>query len=299
MGTNGGTRQTMNAWIIGRQARGELATTTLRGYQSHIRAFLAWCDTTPLLPDGADTPLDGITVDILEAWIASLAHLQPSSRNTKANTLRSFFAWATERHLIDVNPFIWIRKAKTPKRAPRRVPRDQVRDVLTAAPFRERTMILLLVQCGLRRSELAGLRVEDWDPDGRWLTVIGKGDKERTVAVPAEAAEALEAWVASLPGGSDRQGPLWPSTHRRGQGLSDHTIAVNITRIANEVGLHITAHQYRHTSASDALQAGATLSAVARQLGHESESTTSIYLSATPEEVQAQIEGRRYTGESA
>ena len=167
--------------------------------------------------------------------------------------------------------------------------------MLDAAPFRERTMILVFVQCGLRRSELAGIRVEDWDPEGRWLRVVGKGDKERTVAVPAEAAEALEAWVAALPG-PNRQGPMWPSTHRRDRGLSDHTIAVNITRVAAEVGLHITAHQYRHTAASDALQAGATLSAVAAQLGHSQESTTAIYLSATPEELRAQIEGRRYRG---
>lgn len=277
----------MEAWLRGRVARDEIAEATRSTYAGHIAAFVRFV--------GPDTPLGSITVDAIEEWIGSLrtpqgTPLQPGARNTKVATIRVFFKWATERELIDRNPFLWIRAAKVPKRLPRRIPVDHVEQILANAPFRTRTMAILSLQLGLRRSEIAAMRVEDWDRAGGWLHVNGKGAKERSLPVTEEAAEALEAWLSD----GRQAGPMWPSSHRPGHGLSIKRVSEVLTDISDVLGMHYTPHQYRHTFATDALQGGATLTAVATALGHEDEKTTSRYLSIAPTELRDQLEGRRY-----
>lgn len=282
----------MEAWLRGRVARDEIAEATRSTYAGHITAFVRFV--------GPDTPVGSIDVDTIEAWIGSLRtpgghRLQPGARNTKVATIRVFFKWATERELIDRNPFVWVKSAKVPRRLPRRIPVDHVNRILAAAPFRTRTMAILSLQLGLRRSEIAGMQVEDWDRDGGWLRIRGKGAKERSLPVTEEAAEAMAAWLSD----GRETGPMWPSSHRPGQGLSQRQVSAVLTEAAHELGLHYTPHQYRHTFATDALQSGATLTAVATALGHADEKTTSRYLSIAPAELKDQLEGRRYRGEAS
>lgn len=281
----------LDAWLTGREARGEIAASTVATYAGHIKGFIRHI--------GADTDLADITLEDLEGWVASLRRpdgkpMQASARNTKVSTIRSFFAFATERGWLEVNPFIWINPAKVPRRVAKRIPPAELTKILATAPFRERTMILLMLQVGLRRGEIAGLALEDYDPHGRWLTVIGKGDRERRCAVPEEAAVALEKWVDAMPG-DVRTGPMWPSSHNPGQGISPRTVSARITQVSNDCGLHVHPHRYRHTMATEAVQAGATLPALAQQLGHSSAKVTAdVYLSANDEEIAEQMEGRTY-----
>ena len=281
----------LDSWLTGRAARDEVAESTVTTYAGHIKGFLGYV--------GADTPLDDIDRDVLEGWVASLRRpdgkpMQAAARNTKVSTIRSFFADAAQRQWIETNPFIWIKPAKVPRRVARRVPRPELQQILATAPFRERTMILIMLQVGLRRGEIASLRVEDWDPDGRWLTVVGKGDKERRCAVPEEAAAEIEKWIDHL-AGNVRTGPLWPSTHNPGKGISPRTVSARITQVSNDCGLHVHPHRYRHTMATEAVQAGASLPALAQQLGHSSAKVTAdVYLSANDDEVAEQMAGRTY-----
>ena len=286
---------TAATWLTGRTARGEIAESTGQTYSGHLDAFVAFV--------GHDTPLAAIDVETLEAWVASLRRpdgrqMASSARNTKVSTVRSLFAYCTQRQWIDVNPFIWIKPAKVPRRLAKRVPRNELADVLETAPFRERTMIVLMLQVGLRRGEIAALRVENWDREGQWLTVVGKGDKERRCSVPDEAAVELEKWIDALPT-TIRSGPMWPSTHRPGEGVSPRTVSARITQVSTDCGLHVTPHRYRHTMATEAVQAGASLPALAEQLGHSSAKVTAdVYLSANDDEIKEQIEGRTYLDDS-
>lgn len=279
----------MEAWLRGRVARDEISEATRATYAGHIAAFVRFV--------GDDTPLRSIDVDTIEDWIGSLrtprgAPLQPGARNTKVATIRVFFKWATERELVDRNPFIWVRSAKVPRRLPRRIPAEHINRILANAPFRTRTMAILSLQLGLRRAEIAAMQVEDWDRAGGWLHVRGKGAKERSLPVTVEAYEALTAWLSD----GRETGPMWPSSHRPGEGLSNRQVSAVLTEASKTLGLHYSPHQYRHTFATDALQSGATLSAVATALGHADEKTTSRYLSLTPTQLKDQLEGRRYRG---
>ncbi len=276
----------MDRWLTGRLARGEIAASTERQQRLHVEAFTAHV--------GPATPLEAVTIDDLEDWVASLAHNAASTRNTKLSTIRSFFAWSTERSYIEVNPCIWLKRVRQPKLLPRRIPRQQLDQVLSKAPFRERTMIILMLQLGLRRAELADLCVESWDRDGDKIRVIGKGSKERVLPLTSEAREALEAWCTYLAHCGHEAGPLWPSSQVARGGMSKRTISMNITRVSNDLGLHITPHQYRHTMASDAVEAGMALPALSVALGHENWNTTKRYVSVSGEQLRDGLEGRSY-----
>ncbi len=265
--------------------------STGQQYRFHVDSFANYI--------GAATPLEQITIDDLEAWVAAMVKsdgspITPNTRNTKVSTVRAFFAWAAERSYIEVNPCIWLKRARQPKRLPKRVPREQVEKVLEKAPFRERTMIRLMLQLGLRRAEVANLRIEHWDRRAQTLKVTGKGSKERELPVTAEAEITLDAWCNYLAHCDRTAGPMWPSSHAAKDGMSMSAISKNITQVSRELGLHITPHQYRHTAASDALQAGATVPAVSRMLGHESLETTSVYVSVNDRELREQMGGREY-----
>lgn len=277
----------MTDWLTGRVARREIVQLTADSYAGHIASFVDYI--------GADTPVDQITTETIEAWIASLRTrygqpLAPSALNTKTATIRGFWAWALERNYVDRNPMTGIKRAKVPRRPPKSVPPEQVAAVLSTADFRVRTMILLMVQLGLRRSELAGLTVEDWDRDNGFLYVRGKGSKDRNLPLTSEATEALEAWLAD----GRLAGPMWPSSHRPGEGIAVRTVSNIIGEAAKDHGLRITPHAYRHTAATDALANGATVDGVRRILGHESLATTTIYLHTKPEDLREQIGGRNY-----
>lgn len=286
--TVNGLGTVMRQWLDGRLARSEISPLTHNSYHYNIEAFIEHF--------GEDTDPNSITVEQIESWIAGLRsrhsgrRLGPASLNNKTATLRVFFAWALRRGFVDVDPMLDIRRAKIPKRPPRWIPPDQVLRVLSNAPTRARAMIILSLQLGLRRSEIAGLDAEDWNREAGFLYVRGKGAKDRELPMTIEAAEAAEAWLCGR-----LTGPMWPSSHNPGEGLSRQSVGLIMTKAATEVGLDITPHAYRHTAATDTLRGGGSLETVRRLLGHETYAPTSNYVHSRPEDLRPEIEGRRYT----
>jgi integrase/recombinase XerC len=281
--------QTMTDWNDGRYGLGEIAAATWENYRSHIGLF-----TRAL----GDTAVGDVTKEVIQRWIVAQrqAGIMDTTINTRMATVRGFFAFAVDEGLVDRSPTRRIKPIPTRRRPPRAVADRDISDVLAAATFRERTLILLAVQTGLRRAELANLRVDDWVPSEAALYVReGKGARERWVAVPVEAAEALDQWIATLP---DRCEWMWPSPYgrRRGLPIRPRTVGDAIA-LASEAtgGRRFTTHPLRHTTAKGMLRAGATLPEVAQQLGHSSVAVTGdVYGRATADEIQVAVEGRRY-----
>lgn len=280
----------MEGWLNGRAARGEVAATTVETYARNIRYFVTHL--------GPDLPLAAVTPEHIEGWLAAMANdgRAASTRNARMVTIRAFFRWATDRRLIDIDPTRQVRRARLATRPPKRLPAAQVQAVLNAAPFRTRVIIIIATQLMLRRSELAALRVDDWDraptagaPHGL-LYIRGKGAKDRWVPVTAEAADLLDRWLAD----GRLSGPMWPSSHRPSRGLGDHTIGGLITAAGEAAGVKVWPHLLRHTGASDVAASGAPLGALQQALGHENLATTSVYVHSTRREVAAAIEGRQY-----
>jgi site-specific recombinase XerD len=140
---------------------------------------------------------------------------------------------------------------------------------------------------GLRVIEVARLQIEDLDPEARergTLTVMGKGDKVRSVLLVEQSAAALEEWLAIRPQvAAENEGAFFVSLQRnggRGTALSRYGIRKMVDSYLQGLGLKragISCHALRHSFATLSRAAGARLDALARALGHASVTTTQVY----------------------
>jgi integrase/recombinase XerD len=155
---------------------------------------------------------------------------------------------------------------------------------------RDRALLELLYGCGLRVSEITGLRLEQVDLQVGYLTVRGKGGKERVVPIGRAAREALEAYFAEARGrlAAGRNTP-WVFVRAKGQAISRQTVWKLIKRRAAAAGLRqrVSPHTLRHSFATHLLHGGADLRVVQTLLGHADVGTTQIYTHVEPERLRA------------
>ena len=158
-------------------------------------------------------------------------------------------------------------------------------DASTWLGRRDRTLLLVTFQTGLRVSEVIGLKREDivLGP-GAYLRCLGKGRKHRSTPLRRDAVAALTAWLGTQPGSPTA--PLFPGI--RGQSLSRDAVERMVTRYAAAAaercaslkGKRVTPHALRHGTAMELLQHGVDRSVIALWLGHESVETTQMYMHA-------------------
>lgn len=147
---------------------------------------------------------------------------------------------------------------------------------------RDRALIETLYGCGLRVSELITLQVGKLNLDKGYLTVVGKGSKERLVPLGEVTADALQEWLDERAEGKICPGEenyvfLSPRTGRR---ITRMRVFDIVKRLAAGAGIRreVSPHTLRHSFASHLLEGGANLRAIQQMLGHESISTTQIYI---------------------
>ena len=199
----------------------------------------------------------------------------------KLSSLRGFFAYLKKRKILDGNPARGLRGPAAPKNLPRAISEEAVIKMIDAAgvseePLRDTAVIELLYGCGLRISELSGLKWQDIDIEERWLVVLGKGDKERRVPFGRYAQKAL----SELRTQEGEQGVyVFPGERGLSKPLTVRTVHRIITKLAERSGvIGVTPHTLRHSCATHLLERGASLKFVQELLGHENLATTQIYL---------------------
>jgi site-specific recombinase XerD len=169
---------------------------------------------------------------------------------------------------------------------------EEEADAIIAAPnsltwlgWRDRTLLQLAVQTGLRNHELRALRREDVEfGPGAHVRCLGKGRKMRCTPLSKEVASRLKDWLAKQSGGPES--PVFPSS--KGGTLSADALQRLVSRHAKTAGAacpsiipkSVTPHTLRHTAAMNLLWRGVDLSVIALWLGHESIETTQAYLHA-------------------
>lgn len=234
---------------------------------------------------------------VFDRWLESMGHLSASTRRVHTSTIRGFVSWAIDQGHIHQRALMLIPKVRQPRAVPRAFNADQsARLVLSLADEKQRAVVGLMLWCGLRRGEVASLKVQDVDERGATLFVIGKGQHERVVPIPVEFVPHLTAWLdyrRRVPG------PLFPSVHGRHYDPSTiGTLVAKWMRSANvKVAAHDgrSAHSLRHTCASDVLDGGAPVTAVMQMLGHQHLSTTATYLRrANLGDLRRAMDGRNY-----
>lgn len=205
-------------------------------------------------------------------------------------SLIQFFDFCISQGLLDDNPARQLPQVPMSTPKPRPAPEWMVRDMLATAGERERMMVRLACEAGLRRNEIAQVKRDDvmWDGDGYSLIVQGKGDKQRVVPICDDLAEQIQRgpgkWV---PEGCDT-GYLFPSIDRWGNVIAKHVTADRVGRLISDLmPKDWSAHKLRHRYATMGFAKTRDLRAVQENLGHASVATTQRYTATSTTAMRA------------
>ncbi|MDN6318554.1 MAG: site-specific tyrosine recombinase XerD [Marinobacter sp.] len=270
-----------------------LGEKTRQAYRSDLHRLAAWLENQP----GRPLLIETRRSDLL-AWMASgLAQgVKTSTAARRLSGIRRFFRYLLREKLISEDPSLRIESPKLPRRLPDSLTEEEV-DALLAEPDprlpieqRDKAMLEILYGCGLRVSELTGLRVDQVNLRQGVIRVTGKGDKERLVPLGEEAVDWLlqymkEGRLELLKG--QACDALFPGN--RATAMTRQTFWYRIRHYATRIGIHkhLSPHTLRHAFATHLLNHGADLRVVQMLLGHSDLSTTQIYTHVARQRLQS------------
>lgn len=231
-----------------------------------------------------------VTADSLQSFMASLIDggLSPRSMARTVSGIRSFFRFLQLEGRIASNPALLLELPRAGLHLPEVLAVEEI-DAMIASidpaareAVRDRALIETLYGCGLRVSELINLRLDCLFLADGYLTVTGKGRKQRLVPLGEVTADALTDWLAERAEGKIKEGEesyvfLAPRTGRR---ITRIRVFDIVRALAERAGIRreVSPHTLRHSFASHLLAGGANLRAIQEMLGHEDISTTQVYI---------------------
>ena len=238
---------------------------------------------------GGDEKALGATLEDLRLFLASLADVGINARSQARiiSSLRSFYAFLKLDGFIESDPAELLRSPKIGMRLPDVLTLQEIDDIINAVDLskregqRNRAIIEVLYSCGLRVSEVCGLRLSDLYLDEGFIRVTGKGDKQRLVPISDRAVAELEAYFVDrnmIPIKKGYEDFVFIS-ERLKKPLSRIMVFHFIKELVGLVGIkkNVSPHTFRHSFATHLLEGGANLRVIQAMLGHESISTTEIY----------------------
>ena len=250
-----------------------------------------------------------IKLEDIHAFISYLAVYNKSKSATRArkiSTIRIFFNYlAFKANLIETNPAQNLETPKHEKRMPKYLSLEDSKKLLNVAADnsnrnskRDYAITTLFLNCGMRLSELVGINIDDIDFSEEKMTVIGKGNKERTIYLNKACIKAIKEYLNVRPKDGIRldsknsKKALFLSERR--ERISNRTVQQIITNELRKAGLDTkkySVHKLRHTAATLMYQYGQVdIRALQELLGHESISTTEIYTHVANEQVRNAVE---------
>lgn len=247
-----------------------------------------------------------IQLDDIHAFLFYLTntyHSKPATRARKIASIRVFFKYLTNKEkLLQVDPTIGLETPKQEKRLPKYLSLENSQKLLEvtkneASEYKERdfAIITLFLNCGMRLSELVGINIKDIDFSENKLTVIGKGNKERTIYLNAPCIEAINDYLKVRPHEGvkfDSKDALFLS--KRKERISNRMVQEIVKRELAKSGLDInkySTHKLRHTAATLMYQYGnVDIRALQVLLGHQNIATTQIYTHVENEQVRNAVE---------
>jgi integrase/recombinase XerC len=230
-----------------------------------------------------------------------LSHLYERglSKTSVARTLaavRSLYRWLAREGEVEQNPASLVATPRLPKKLPRVPTIEEINSVLEGEmpeaatwPERDRLIFELLYGCGIRNSELTGIKLHDLSRSGESILVRGKGRKERYVPFGDAVMCALDAYLPARQQklASSRQTTPALLINLRGGPLTPRSVGRIVKRVAVAKGLSpdVHPHTLRHAFGTHMLEEGADLRAIQEMLGHERLSTTQKYTQLSMKQV--------------
>jgi len=219
-------------------------------------------------------------------WYSEMG-FSPRSQARMISALKSFYKFLILENEITSDPTELIETPRIGRKLPDTLAIEEIDTLISAIDLstdhgtRNKAMIETLYSCGLRVSELIGLKLSDYYPEENFIKVKGKGNKERFIPIGKTAIKYNDIYINAVrnhqsikPGQED-----FLFLNRRGSKLSRVMVFMIIKDLAKLAGINksISPHTFRHSFATHLIEGGADLRAVQAMLGHESITTTEIY----------------------
>lgn len=258
-----------------------LSDNTLDAYLEDLSKYLDY-----LQPLGVD--YCHVDAQILTDFLVDLSDLGISTRSQARiiSGIKSFYRFLLLEDMIDEDPTFLFESPKIGLKLPEVLTLEEIDAILDVIDVsdglgqRNRAMLEMLYSCGLRVSELVNLEISNLFLDNEYISVIGKGNKQRLVPISQRAIKEIGYWMSYrksfLPKKGDEDVLF---LNRRGGRLTRVMVFHLVKQYAEMAGVKksISPHTFRHSFATHLLEGGANLRAIQEMLGHQSILTTEIY----------------------
>ena len=293
---------------------------TIKEYNYDLATFLKFIKVRFKMTDEEDfskitikdiplSTIKQIKLDDIHAFLSYLTntyHSKAATRARKVSSIRVFFNYLSQKaNLIEFNPAQNLETPKLDKRLPKYLSLEDSKRLLNVAGSddnrnnkRDYAIITLFLNCGMRLSELVGINIKDINFSECQMTVIGKGNKERTIYLNKACMTAINNYLAVRPVEgiktdiANSKNALFLS--ERKERISRRTVQYIVDKELRAAGLDTSkysVHKLRHTAATLMYQYGKVdIRALQEVLGHESISTTEIYTHVANVQARSAIE---------
>ncbi len=261
-----------------------LSSHTIQSYIRDIKKLVTFLDKKQIIC----SPIE-INEDLIQEFIYEIAkEISPRSQARIISGLRSYFDYLIFENYRATNPTDLIETPKIGIKLPDTLSKEEIDSLISAVDLskgdgeRNRAMLETMYGCGLRVSELIDLKISDLFFDEGFIKIVGKGNKERFVPIHLSAQNYIVLYMneirSHLPIKKGYEDTLF--LNRRGKSLSRQMIFMIIKDLAIKINLKkkISPHTLRHSFATHLLKNGADLRAIQQMLGHESITTTEVYV---------------------
>lgn len=253
-----------------------------------IDAYLTDIDKLTNFVESEGKHYRDVTYDDLQQFVAGLRDIgiHPRSQKRIISGIKSFYRFLFVDGYISADPTELLESPKIGLKLPTVLTVNEINRILDSIDLtqpegqRNRAMLEVLYSCGLRVSELTALRLSDIYFDEGFISVIGKGNKQRFVPISQTALKEIRYYLEDrelMPVKKGYEDILFLS--RRGTALS-RIMVFHVVKVQTELAgirKNVSPHTFRHSFATHLLEGGANLIAIQEMLGHENVTTTEIY----------------------
>lgn len=271
-----------------------LSGNTKDAYLEDLAKLLSYFATENIEAENA-------TLTDLECFVTSLVELGISARSQARiiSGIKSFYKFLILEDAISDDPTELLECPSLGRHLPEVLSIEEIDaieaqiDTSTPTGRRNLAIVEMLYSCGLRVSELSNLKISNLALDQEFISVFGKGDKQRLVPIGEESIGIVKDWIndrMEMDNVKDSERD-YLFLSNRGKHISRITIFVLIKDLAEKAGItkNISPHTFRHSFATHLLEGGADLRSIQEMLGHESILTTEIYTHINVDHLRDQI----------
>jgi integrase/recombinase XerD len=261
-----------------------LSANTIANYTFDIERLMAFLNEHGL----SVSPVQISALQVQEFIYHLAKEVNPRSQARIISGLKSFFSYLIFEDMRNDSPMELIETPKIGRKLPDTLSLEEIDQLIDAIDLskpegeRNRALLEVLYGCGLRVSELITLKISDLFSDEGFIKVTGKGNKQRFVPIAAYTLHYIDLYRSTIRVHQTIQ-KGWEDTlflNRRGKGLTRAMVFTIIKDLAVKINLQkaISPHTFRHSFATHLLENGADLRAIQMMLGHESITTTEVYV---------------------